>query len=174
MLRGRTILDVGSRIGAFLYGAYVYTSDAKIVGIEMNADLCAIQQKIVDKFRFNDRIKIVNEDVMNCPELVSTSDFIFLHNVFEFFVSNDQQTKIWQFLKQNIKKKATLITIPSLEAMTKGLLEVGNRLAGKLALDESLIRQFNEPAEGLAMHAYAKTGCLSFQRSPSSRTGWSN
>lgn len=126
MLRGKTILDIGSRIGAFLYGAYVYTSDAKIVGVEMNAELCAIQRKIVDKFKFSDRIEVVNEDVMNCADLVATSDFVFLHNVFEFFVSNDQQTKIWQFLKQNTKKGAMLITIPSLEAMTKGLFEVGS------------------------------------------------
>lgn len=125
MLRGKTILDVGSRIGAFLYGSYVYSKDARIVGIEMNAELCAIQRKIIDKFKFDDRIEVVNEDVMNCADLVSTSDFIFLHNVFEFFVSNDDQKKIWQFLKQNTKKGAVLITIPSLEAMTRGLLEVG-------------------------------------------------
>ena len=123
-LRGKTILDVGSRIGAFLYGAYVYSSDARIVGVEMNAELCAIQRMIIDKFKFNDRIEVVNADVLNCAELVSTSDFIFLHNVFEFFVSDDDQRKIWQFLKQNIKKGAILITIPSLEAMTSGLLEV--------------------------------------------------
>lgn len=124
MLNGRKILDVGSRIGAFLFGSYVYSKNTQIIGIEMNKDLCLIQQDIVDQFKFNDRIKIVNDDVMNCSELVSTGDFIFLHNVFEFFISNDHQLMIWKFLKENIKKGAILITIPSLKEMTKNLLEV--------------------------------------------------
>ena len=124
MLNGKKIIDIGSRLGAFLYGCYVYVKDCEIIGIEMNKDLCSIQEKIIDKFKFNDRIKIINDNVLNCQELVASGDLIFMHNVFEFFISNDDQIKIWQFLKQNIKKKAILITIPSLGEVTSNLLEV--------------------------------------------------
>ncbi|KAB7496869.1 hypothetical protein Anas_06251 [Armadillidium nasatum] len=41
-----TLLDIGSRLGAVLYGAYVYTKCKRIIGIELNGDLCQVQQII--------------------------------------------------------------------------------------------------------------------------------
>lgn len=67
---------------------------------------------------------MINDDVLNCKEIVSKSDLIFMHNVFEFFVPNEIQIDIWKFLKANIKKDAILVTIPSVEEMIKSLFEV--------------------------------------------------
>jgi hypothetical protein len=36
----------------FILQAYVYTKAAKIVGIEINADFCSIQNKVIKKYNF--------------------------------------------------------------------------------------------------------------------------
>ncbi|XP_067123617.1 uncharacterized protein [Centruroides vittatus] len=111
------ILDVGSRLGAMLYGAYLYTKIPKIVGIELNEDLCKIQRQIIQKHKMEDRIEIICDDICNQPEAVKSADIIILNNVFEFFQTEDQQIKAWEFLRKNITKpKTRLITIPSLES----------------------------------------------------------
>lgn len=112
----KILLDVGSRLGAVLYGAYVYTDAKKIIGVEMNKDLCDIQQTIVAKHNFGDRIEIVCDDICNQADVVKNSDVIILNNVFEFFLTEDQQAKSWKFLRSHITKpKTMLVTIPSLE-----------------------------------------------------------
>nr|CAD7424210.1 unnamed protein product [Timema monikensis] len=44
-----TLLDVGSRLGAVLYGAFLYTNAAKIIGVEINSDFCKLQTKTIRK-----------------------------------------------------------------------------------------------------------------------------
>ncbi len=50
-LDGKTVLDVGSRLGAVLYGAHAFSRAARIVGIEINADLAALSSAMVAKYR---------------------------------------------------------------------------------------------------------------------------
>ncbi|KAF4525802.1 hypothetical protein B566_EDAN009910 [Ephemera danica] len=110
-LDGMTVLDVGSRIGAALYAAHVYSTAASIVGIEMNHQLCQIQQDIVNKFGLQKRVQVVESDVLLCSELVHSSDVILLNNVFEFFLSETQQVACWRFLRDNVKPGALLANI---------------------------------------------------------------
>lgn len=70
-LESETILDVGSRLGPVLYGAYIYTSSPNIIGVEINSELCNFQSIIVKKFNFDDRIKIVCNNIFNCMDVVS-------------------------------------------------------------------------------------------------------
>lgn len=63
-LRGKRVLDVGSRLGAVLYGAYVYSSASIIVGAELDGALCNVQQQIIDKYQMQDRIKVGNKCCM--------------------------------------------------------------------------------------------------------------
>lgn len=63
-LRGKRVLDVGSRLGAVLYGAYVYTTASVIVGVELDGALCNAQQQIIDKYQMQDRIKVGNKCCM--------------------------------------------------------------------------------------------------------------
>ena len=37
-MESETILDVGSRLGPVLYGAYIYTSSPNIIGVEINSE----------------------------------------------------------------------------------------------------------------------------------------
>ena len=43
----------------FVLQAYVYTKASKIVGVEMNADLCNIQNKLIKKYNFQVSLRFV-------------------------------------------------------------------------------------------------------------------
>ncbi|XP_069171561.1 uncharacterized protein [Procambarus clarkii] len=109
------LLDIGSRLGAVLYGAYIYTKCRRIVGVEINQDLCQVQQTIINKYQFQDRVQVIPGDIQEQGEVVRAADIICLNNVFEFFMPAGVQARIWAFLRSNAKKGALLVTIPSLE-----------------------------------------------------------
>jgi hypothetical protein len=56
----------------FFLQAYIYTKASKIVGVEMNADLCNIQNRIVKKYnfqvfmRFRGHVSDVFSDILSC------------------------------------------------------------------------------------------------------------
>ncbi|KAG6799929.1 hypothetical protein HZU73_04737 [Apis mellifera caucasica] len=120
-LKEKIILDIGSRLGAVLYGAHIFTSAKKIIGVEMNKELCSLQCDIVNKYNMNDRIEIVNKRIEMCPDIIQKSDIIIMNNPFEFYVSELEHTKIWKFLKTNIQSGTILITKPSIEITFKYL-----------------------------------------------------
>lgn len=120
-LEGKTLLDVGSRLGAVLYGAYMLTSAKTIIGVEMNKELCALQCDIVNKFGMNDRIEIVNKRIEACPDIVKKSDIIIMNNPFEFYVPESVHTEIWKFMRANTRSGTILVTKPSIEVILKGL-----------------------------------------------------
>ncbi|XP_037784599.1 uncharacterized protein LOC119580556 [Penaeus monodon] len=109
------LLDIGSRLGAVLYGAYIYSKCRRIVGVEINQDLCQVQQTIINKYQFQDRVQVVGGDIQEQAEIVRAADIIVLNNVFEFFMPPAVQARIWAFLRSSIKKGCLLVTIPSLE-----------------------------------------------------------
>ncbi|XP_018009327.1 uncharacterized protein LOC108666887 isoform X2 [Hyalella azteca] len=108
------IVDVGSRLGAVLYGAYVYTKCRRIIGVELNEDLCQLQRTIVTKYNFQDRISVVSGDVQLHGTLMNSADVVVMNNVFEFFMAAEVQLQIWNFLRASIKRGALLVTIPAL------------------------------------------------------------
>lgn len=114
-LKDKSVLDVGSRLGVFLYAAHAFTPADPIVGVEMNADLCSLQEKVVHHFGMQDRIKVLNADVRAVPEAVASSDVVVLNNVFDFFVPEPERASLWQFLRRNVKRGAVLVTVPRLE-----------------------------------------------------------
>ncbi|XP_021375117.1 uncharacterized protein LOC110464300 isoform X2 [Mizuhopecten yessoensis] len=121
-LRGKAVLDVGSRTGAVLYGAYLFSGASKIVGVELDKNFCELQQKMVDKYKMVDRIQIVHQNVMNYLQFLQAFDVIILNNVFEFFMDVQSQRKVWQSLYEYMKKPGMmLITIPSVEESLENL-----------------------------------------------------
>ncbi|KAG1713978.1 hypothetical protein GQR58_002040 [Nymphon striatum] len=115
-LKGFTVLDIGSRLGCALYGAYFFGHSDKIIGIEMNKDLCNVQKKIIEKYQLGDRIQVIEGDVLEHKDIVQISDVIILNNVFEHFLEEDKQVEMWTFLHDNICKPGTLlVTSPKLE-----------------------------------------------------------
>ncbi len=55
----KKVLDVGSRLGAVLYGAHVFTPAEQIRGVELNADFCRVAREAVERHGMADRIKLV-------------------------------------------------------------------------------------------------------------------
>ncbi|KJE90988.1 hypothetical protein CAOG_002198 [Capsaspora owczarzaki ATCC 30864] len=126
-----TVVDVGSRLGALLYAGYLYCPSARFVGVEMSDYFCKLQEEIIAKHSFGDRINIVCADVRSQGELLKKADVVLLNNVFQFFVDEAGQQAIWRFLRESIRKKGALvISVPSLQ---EALEQAG--LAGDKILD---------------------------------------
>ncbi|KDR10605.1 uncharacterized protein LOC110837842 [Zootermopsis nevadensis] len=147
-LDGKVVLDVGSRLGAALYGACVYSKASKIVGVEINADFCNIQKKIIEKYNFQDRIEIIEANIAHRPDIILAVDVVIMNNVFEFFVEPEQQISIWKFLRQTTKSGTLLVTVPPLEE-TFSYLQTG------IVLSEWVqeLPLYNPDAAGITMSA---------------------
>jgi hypothetical protein len=115
------VLDVGSRLGAVLYGAYLFSGAGKIIGIELNNELCELQNHVIQTFGFSDRASILHAEMTTRPDVFALADVIILNNVFEWFVEAQYQGSMWQFLYNNIKVGALIVTMPSMEKATNGL-----------------------------------------------------
>ncbi|VDD97191.1 unnamed protein product [Enterobius vermicularis] len=121
-MHNRLILDIGSRLGAVLYGVFYYSGGyVNAVGIEMNKDLCALQKKIVVENGMQDRIKVINDDVRNQREVVAAADVIVMNNVFSFFLPLKEQISCFEFLYASLRPGTVIISNPTLEAVTEHL-----------------------------------------------------
>ncbi|GAB1600750.1 uncharacterized protein LOC115222611 [Argonauta hians] len=120
-ISGKNLLDVGSRLGAILYGGYLLTN-ANIEGVEIDKNLCEIQENIIKEYKFDDRIKVYNSNILDRSDLLHKADIIVLNNVFEFFMPVDTQVTIWNFLHSHLQNRhVVLITLPSIEDSLKNL-----------------------------------------------------
>lgn len=114
-LEDKQILDVGSRLGAVLYGAYYFSNAGTIVGVEMNEECFQVQQRIIEQFSMDsNRIRVVHSDVMERSDLIINSDIIII-NVLDFFVDNEKHKEMWKFFRKYIKKGTYLICNRSME-----------------------------------------------------------
>lgn len=156
-LQNKIFLDVGSRLGAFLYGAYHHTDCGKIIGVEINKDWCKLQQAVCEKYHMGNTIQIICDDVRNIPEVVQNADVIVLNNVFEYFQAKDEQMRIWNFLRQNTKSQAVLITIPSLEEVFQKLefgVDIVNWVKRIFITDPLALLEIEEHEELSDIHVY--------------------
>ncbi|KAK3593159.1 hypothetical protein CHS0354_039644 [Potamilus streckersoni] len=162
-LTGKTVLDVGSRTGAVLYGAYVYSQASSIVGVEMDSSFCQLQNIIVQKYKMEDRVKVIQSDIQQQAELLQSCDVMVLNNVFEFFMPVEEQFKIWKFLRQTLCKKDTLIvTVPSLEKSLSSIqsdIDVHHwvrevDIPDKLSMGNIALYKTSEESDLEAIHLY--------------------
>ncbi|KAI1237764.1 hypothetical protein IHE44_0013850, partial [Lamprotornis superbus] len=105
-LTGKVVVDVGSRLGAVLFAGYLYSSASQLYGVEMNADFCQLQEMMITKYEFIDRIKVVHADICTQPSLLQKADVVVMNNVFEYFLDRQEQAR---------KRGSLLVTVPSLE-----------------------------------------------------------
>jgi len=126
-LSGKVVLDVGSRLGVVLYVAYTCTDAEQIVGVELNRELCALQQSIVDKYKLHNRIRIQQGDVINMEDEVKRADVVVLMNVFEWFLDRQQQNNVWNYLHRCIKPGAFVVASPPIDvslALIKSKIDI--------------------------------------------------
>ncbi|KAH0620539.1 hypothetical protein JD844_021103 [Phrynosoma platyrhinos] len=115
-LTGKVLVDIGSRLGVVLFGGYFYSSASQLYGVEINADFCQLQEAITAKYQLCERVKVVNADICTQASLLQNADVVIMNNVFEYFLDRSEQTRCWEFIYQNVRKKgALLVTVPSLE-----------------------------------------------------------
>lgn len=140
-VKGQTIVDVGSRLGPVLWNGYLFSHAKQLIGIELNKTFAALAQQIVDTNKFDDRIKVINDNVLNQAETLKTGDVVILNNVFEWFTSQEELRKMWDFVVSSITKKgAIVVTSPSIE---ESLQNAGVRLTFVKSLNKAFFRTFN-------------------------------
>ncbi|XP_068016460.1 uncharacterized protein [Melanerpes formicivorus] len=100
---------------------YLYSSASQLYGVEMNADFCQLQEIMITKYQFLDRIKVVHADIRTQASLLQEADVVVMNNVFEYFLDRQEQARAWDFIAGNVRKRgALLVTVPSLkESLSK-------------------------------------------------------
>ncbi|XP_013191533.1 uncharacterized protein LOC106135710 [Amyelois transitella] len=120
-LEDKQVLDVGSRLGAVLYGAYYFSNAGSIVGVEMNKECCDIQERIINQYSMDvDRIRVVHADILECSDIVHNSDIIIV-NTLDHFLDAEKHREIWRFFKKHIKRGSYMITSRSMVETLAGL-----------------------------------------------------
>ena len=114
-LKGKTIVDIGSRLGSVLYGAYVYSEAKKIIGIEMNAELCKLQKEIIARFKLTNRITIVEGNMIDMADIIKSAHVVVLNNVFEWFISVEEQNELWKFLHRTLPRDCIIVASPEID-----------------------------------------------------------
>nr|XP_014340082.1 PREDICTED: uncharacterized protein LOC102348870 isoform X2 [Latimeria chalumnae] len=157
-LTGKTLVDVGSRLGAVLYAGYLYSSASQLIGVEINTDFCQLQEAAIKKYNFADRIQVVHTDICTQSFILQNADVIIMNNVFEYFLEKEEQVRAWQCISQNVRKKGTLlVTVPGLQE-SLSYLQTGIQLSEwieELPLDYDVYLGKDTDTEGLKqIHLY--------------------
>uniref|UniRef100_A0A3B5L8E6 Zgc:109986 n=1 Tax=Xiphophorus couchianus TaxID=32473 RepID=A0A3B5L8E6_9TELE len=115
-LSGRTVVDVGSRLGAVLYGGYVYSSASRLIGLELSEDFVRLQNDMLHKYGLSDRVQVLHANVCTQEVLLQGADVLVMNNVFEYFMEPTKQIGAWKFIMQAFRRRgALLVTVPSLQ-----------------------------------------------------------
>lgn len=134
-----TILDVGSRLGAILWGAFVFARPTRVIGIEKNSFFCSLQRTVIQTFKLSrPQVEILEGDLRSFEQQVHSADVVCLHNAFDFFSSSTEELQsLWSFIARVVSKsKARLVTIPSLqEAFSRA----------HLTMPQGWVREINLP-----------------------------
>ncbi|KAI1895597.1 hypothetical protein AGOR_G00107880 [Albula goreensis] len=160
-LSGKVLVDVGSRLGAVLYGGCLYSSAAQLVGVEISAEFTELQKMIVEKYSFSDRIQIVHSDICAQASLLQNADVVVMNNVFEYFLESNDQIRAWHWISQNVRKKgALLVTVPSIQEtfatlqQSNGVIDIRQWLE-ELPLDHNVYLGRDTDTEALQqIHLY--------------------
>ncbi|XP_051503131.1 uncharacterized protein zgc:109986 [Myxocyprinus asiaticus] len=123
-LTGKLVVDVGSRLGAVLYGGYLYSAASQLVGVEISSEFVKLQTMVMEKYGFSDRVQVIHADVRSQAALLQNADVLIMNNVFEYFMEPSDQIQAWQFISQNFRKKgALLVTVPCIQEALASLQE---------------------------------------------------
>jgi len=152
-LKDKVFVDVGSRLGAILYGAYLLSDASRIIGVELNRDLCTLQRVIIKKFKFTDRVCVLEGDACTMKNVMKKADVVVLHNVFEWFATLEDQAKAWKFIHSSVKKGARMITSPSIHKSLEHL-NIDINLKQWVREDPMTAEYVSESGLGDELHLY--------------------
>lgn len=135
----QSLVDVGSRLGVVLASAF-FTGPplTKIVGIEMDEQLCGIQDRLIKSHRgMKDCVAVIHGDALTDANLavMADSDLVVLHNVFEWFSEESAQLGTWKKLKAALSKRKGqyLLVCPGIQETLRPLVRAfGGEFDGKV------------------------------------------
>lgn len=112
-----TLVDVGSRLGAVLFGAAHFAGFQRCIGVEINSELCEVQRAAIAALcaGCDTRFEVVCDDIMNQPHTLAAADALVLHNAFQFFSSPERSATIWRFVARHTKPGCVIVSSPSLQ-----------------------------------------------------------
>ncbi|XP_075963393.1 uncharacterized protein LOC142967747 isoform X1 [Anarhichas minor] len=157
-LNGRLLVDVGSRLGAVLYGGYVFSSSSQLIGLEISEEFVKLQKNILQKYKMTDRIQVLHTDVLLQNVLLQKADVLIMNNVFEFFMEPSEQVGAWRLIMENFRKKGSLlVSVPglqeSLNSLQQETLQPG--WVEELPVDHSVyLDQDSDPEALRQIHLY--------------------
>lgn len=123
-LSGRTLVDVGSRLGAVLYGGHLFSSASRLLGVEFSEEFVRLQKDTIHKYGLEDRVQVLHADILTQDVLLQNTDVLIMNNVFEFFMEPSDQLRAWRFIMLNFRRTgALLVTVPSLQDSLHSLQE---------------------------------------------------
>jgi hypothetical protein len=107
---GKQLLDIGSRFGACIYAASLYSSFKKQIGVELDESMIKIAQKLKVPGEF------ITADIRKCASKhVPESDVIIMNNVFEYFMEPKEELDCWKTIFEFSKKGQLFVMVPGLE-----------------------------------------------------------
>lgn len=127
-LENSCLVDVGSRLGGVVYAACVFAKTKEAVGIEMNADLCKVQEEALKIFGFQGRARIICDDVLKQQQVLAKANVVVLHNVFQFFLEKKEAADAWSILMGALSPGTLLVTCPPIEEQLAS--SCGKKVAG--------------------------------------------
>lgn len=115
-LTDKVFVDIGSRLASTLYVAALATKAKQLIGFEPVKDIHQLCSSVLKDHDMLDRVKLINDNVINHSDILNDADVIFFKNDFEFMLTKEEIANVWEFIFKNTTKKGTLIvTSPSLE-----------------------------------------------------------
>ncbi|CAL2042433.1 unnamed protein product [Caenorhabditis brenneri] len=115
------VLDIGSRLGAVVYGASIFTNgNVSTVGVEMDADYAALALRTIRQFGIKN-VEILRDDIRHLPHVFKDEQFIVMNNVFSFFLSKTEQEECWEYLHTHMRPGTVLAHHPPIEKITEHL-----------------------------------------------------
>ncbi len=116
-VNGKIVLDVGSRLGAALFGGYFFSKASKLVGVELQTHYCRLTQEMARRFSLGERITIVEGDIRLHASQFAGAGVVIFNNVFEFFADRPLQRELWCFVLGQCRKNPGLFIVsnPSLQ-----------------------------------------------------------
>uniref|UniRef100_A0A8C8TZK3 RIKEN cDNA 2700097O09 gene n=1 Tax=Peromyscus maniculatus bairdii TaxID=230844 RepID=A0A8C8TZK3_PERMB len=101
-LSGKLLVDIGSRLGTVLYG------------VKSSFVLPVLHELIL--------LQVLHADICTQGPLLQSADVIVMNNVFEYFLTEAEQARAWNYIIQNVRKQGSLlVTVPSLQDSLVGL-----------------------------------------------------
>ncbi|CCD63018.2 tRNA (guanine(46)-N(7))-methyltransferase [Caenorhabditis elegans] len=115
------VLDIGSRLGAIVYGASIFTNgNVSTIGVEMDSDYAALALRTIRQFGLKN-IEILRDDIRHLAHVFKDNQFIVMNNVFSFFLSKTEQEECWEFLHTHMRPGTVLAHHPPIEKITEHL-----------------------------------------------------